>query len=111
MAYYEEIWLKECPKKFKPIFYKTYVDDYFVIFKNRDEAKKFHSYLNSKHENIKFSIAHENERSLPFLDILMEREECNFVYRISPFTGLGISFFSFSPKCFKTSTAIVTLIY
>ena len=78
MAHYEEIWIKECPKEFKSIFYKRYMDDCFVIFKNRDEAKNFHI-LSSKHENI--SNDYENEKSLPFLDIFIEKKFVTFVYR------------------------------
>ena len=113
MAYHEENWLRDCPLDFKPIFYKRYVDDCFVIFRTRDQAEKFHSFLNSKHPNINFSIEHENNSSLSFLDIFIQRENFKFktsVFRKSSFTGLGTSFFSFSPKNFKIS-AIKTLIY
>ena len=30
----EQIWLNECPERFKPIFYTRYIDDTFVLFKD-----------------------------------------------------------------------------
>ena len=32
LCYHESNWLKDCPKNFKPICYKRYVDDIFVLF-------------------------------------------------------------------------------
>ena len=55
MCYMEEQWLADCPLEFKPLFYKRYVDDSFLIFKPRDQIEKFLNYLNSKHPNIKFT--------------------------------------------------------
>ena len=34
LCYHESNWFKDCPKNFKPIFYKRYVDDIFVLFNN-----------------------------------------------------------------------------
>ena len=30
---YQMKWLNDCPKKFKPVFYKGYVDDIFFVQK------------------------------------------------------------------------------
>ena len=32
LAHYEQIWLNDCPDEFKPVYYKRYVDDIFVLF-------------------------------------------------------------------------------
>ena len=41
LCYYEKKWLKSCPKSYRPLYYKRYVDDIFVLFKNSDQAEKF----------------------------------------------------------------------
>ena len=32
LCHNETKWLNDCPDKFKPVFYKRYVDDIFVLF-------------------------------------------------------------------------------
>ena len=32
LAHYEQVWLDDCPVEFKPVYYKRYVDDIFVLF-------------------------------------------------------------------------------
>ena len=113
MCHHEKNWLMNCPTEFRPIVYKRYVDDCFAIFNNKQEADKFLEFLNKQHKNIKFTIECENNKKLPFLDILIERASNKFqtsVYRKSTFTGLGSSFFNFTPIIFKYS-AIKTLIF
>ena len=34
LCHHEKKWLNDCPNNFKPVFYKRYVDDIFVLFKN-----------------------------------------------------------------------------
>ena len=36
LCYYEKTWLNECPSQFKPVVYRRYVDDIFVLFKSKD---------------------------------------------------------------------------
>ena len=98
MCHHEKNWLMNCPTEFRPIVYKRYVDDCFAIFNNKQEADRFLEFLNKQHKNIKFTIECENNKKLPFLDILIERASNKFqtsVYRKSTFTGLGSSFFQF----------------
>ena len=88
-------------------------DDCFALFNNKQEAEKFLKFLNVQHQNINFTIEHENNQKLPFLDILIERASNKFntsIYSKPTFTGLGSSFFSYTPKVFKYS-AIKTLIF
>ena len=112
MSYYEKIWLSNCPQQFKPVFYRRYIDDTFLLFKDSSHVNLFLDYLNSMHRNIRFTFEIENNRVLNFLDITVTRGIDGFstsVYRKNTFTGLGSSFFSFCPFRFKT-TAIQTLI-
>ena len=46
----------DCLEKFKPVFYKRYVDDIFVLFKRPEHVKPFVDYMNSKHKNIKIFL-------------------------------------------------------
>ena len=66
MCYRKEQWLADWPLEFKPLFYKRYVDDSFLIFKSRDQIEKFLNYLNNKHPNIKFTSDIEENNALPF---------------------------------------------
>ena len=49
------IWLNDCPKDFTPVYYRRYVDDKFALFCSPDHLEKFTNYLNSKHDNTKFT--------------------------------------------------------
>ena len=51
LCHYEKNWLNECPSQFKPVVYKRYVDDIFVLFKSKEHLKRFANYMNSKYRN------------------------------------------------------------
>ena len=55
LAHYKQICLNDCSDEFKPIYYKRYVDDIFILFRSPQHVEKFNEYLNTKHANIKFS--------------------------------------------------------
>ena len=69
LCHYEKNWLNECPSQFKPVVYKRYVDDIFVLFKSKEHLKLFVNYMNSKHKNIKFTFETEDSNNFPFLDV------------------------------------------
>ena len=48
LCHHETKWLNDCPEKFKPVFYESYVDDIFVLFKRPEHVKPFVDYMNSK---------------------------------------------------------------
>ena len=50
----------------RPIFYKRYVDDIFIVFKSYCDVDAFYSYLNTRHENVKFACKKEKDNKLPF---------------------------------------------
>ena len=86
---------------FKPIYYKRYVDDIIAVFENETQARDFLEHLNSRHPNIKFTIECENDKKLPFLDVLLDRTEGHLitsVYRKATFTGVFTNFLSFTPR-------------
>ena len=104
MNYYEQIWLNECPIEFKPKFYRRYVDDIFVLVESQEHLEKFKEYLNSKHQNIKFTSEFEVDGKLPFLDMLIDRSSGiikTSVYRKPTFTGVYTHYHSFLPSVYK----------
>ena len=113
LSFHETQWLSQCPNQFKPLLYKRYVDDLLIIFKEPSHAPLFLQYLNTQHNNITFTIEHEQNNSLPFLDILITHNSTSFdtsVYRKRTNTLLGTNFFSFTHPQFIMSS-IHTLIY
>ena len=80
----EKLWLSECPINFKPLYYKRYVDDTFLVFRHENQIQQFLDYLNSKHPNIKFTCEIEENSQISFLDVLITRHAGVFstsVYR------------------------------
>ena len=71
---FESKWLRDCATDFKPVFYRRYTNDIFVLFSSPNHADKFREYLSFKHPNITFSIEKEKDGCLPFLDINIFRE-------------------------------------
>ena len=45
LSFYEIKWLEQCPKEFKSVFYRRYVDDIFVLFKSAEHLLKFRNDL------------------------------------------------------------------
>ena len=41
---HEKRWLDKCPEQFKPVFYRQYVDDIFVLFRKEEQLKLFLNY-------------------------------------------------------------------
>ena len=78
MCSFESKWLRNCPNDFKPVFYRRYIDDIFVLFSSPDHADKFREYLSSNYPNINFPIEKKEHCCLPFLDINIFRENDNF---------------------------------
>ena len=128
LSHHEKIWLENCPTDFKPLFYRRYVDDSFILFKSHEHIEPFLNYLNSQHPNINFTCEVESnkknakksnkksqtkkkvkqkkvkQKTLPFLDITISRSNDSFitsVYRKPTFTGLFTNFESFLPVIYK----------
>ena len=105
MCSFENKWLKDCPNSLRPVFYRRYVDDIFVLFSSLDEAEKFKKYLFFKHPNINFSLEKEIDGRLSCLDINIFCEEGKFVtnvYRKKTFSGVYTNFDNFIPGAYKT---------
>ena len=63
-----------------PSVYRRYVDDTFLVFNDRDDAELFLDFMN---KNIKFTVEIEENNCLPFLDVLITRnDEVNIIYQL-----------------------------
>ena len=104
LSLYASNWLESCPSEFKPLFFRRNVDDCFILFRSRYHIIPFLNYLNSKHSRIQLTHEPGNNKSLSFLDVLINRSGGSFstaVYRKPTFTGLLTSFDSFIPFTYK----------
>jgi len=113
LCFYEKKWLDQCPNEFKPVFYRRYVDDIFLLFKSQEHLIKFRDYFNKCHPNMKFSFEQEKNGKLSFLDVEVSREENKFVtsvYRKPTFSGVYTHFESFLPSTYKFGM-IYTLVF
>ena len=45
MGFMERRWLQECPIDFKPVLYRRYVDDTFLLFKSDSHIDLFLNYI------------------------------------------------------------------
>ena len=100
LCHFEEQWISDCPIGYKPISYRRYVDDAFLLFSSELHVIKFLNYMNSKHGNIKFTVEREENDSLSFLDIKLFRDNGKIqtsVYTKSTFSGVLTNFESFLP--------------
>ena len=106
MSHLEEKMLS-CYSGAKPLYYRRYVDDTFLIFNNSAEALAFFGYANSQHHSIEFTMDQEVNNSLAFLDVLVTRNPIGSlqtsVYRKTTFSGLYQKWTSCVPKSFKLS--------
>ena len=113
LSYHEKNWLNSCPQGFKPVFYRCYVDDIFVLFKSNDHLKYFQEFLNFCHINMSFSMGTEKQNKFSFLDVEVIREQGKFsttIYRKPTFSGVYSNFESFLPSASKFGM-VYTLVY
>ena len=97
LGFYEE---KLFNKIKQPLYYKRYVDDTFVMFKDQADSKEFYEALNALHASLKFTAEEEVEGKLSFLDVLVEHENNRLItsiYRKKTFTGEYMKWSSFAP--------------
>ena len=85
----------------RPLVYFRYVDDTFAVLNNEEDCNTFFIQVNSFHPSLRFIYEKKSNHSLPFLDVLVERHDPEFlisVYRKPIFTGQYLRWNSFSPQ-------------
>ena len=113
LCHYEKEWLDNCPIHFKPIIYKIYVDDIFVIFSSKEHLQLFVNYMKKQHKCLKFTSEAQNDNSFSFLDITITRHNQQFktsVYIKPTFSGVFTYYESYLDKTCKKSL-IGTLLF
>ena len=104
LGHHEPLWLNTY-KSPPTHLYRCYIDDTFCLFNNEHEALPFLQYLSSLHENIRFTMEKEFNRSSAFLDVCINNKDPSCfiisVYHKKTFTGLLTIFFSFASFCYK----------
>ena len=88
------------------------MDKTFLLFCSREDLEKV-PYLNKRQKNISFTSEMEQNGSLSFLDIKINRENNKFVtsvYRKSTFSGIFKNFESFILKYYNRNL-IYPLLY
>ena len=58
----------------RPLIWKRYLDDIFCILP-RDMVDSFFNHINCQNQHIKFTVELEENKSIPFLDLLITRKE------------------------------------
>ena len=104
LCHYETEWLENCPAEFKPVLYRRYLDDIFILSQSAENHHKFINYLNTCHENMTFCGDFEKNNQLPFLVILISRNGSNFettIYRKPTFSGVFTNFTSYIDTSYK----------
>jgi hypothetical protein len=98
VGYYEEQLFQSC---IRPSLYQRYVDDIFVLSSERRQIDELLRSLSNLHSSLVFTKDEEDDNTLPFLDVLVERKNNSFitsVYRKPTFDGQYIPWDSFCPK-------------
>jgi hypothetical protein len=91
MEHFEQQAISSAEKK--PARWFRYVDDTFLVWTHgKDELEEFLKRLNNIHPNIMFTMEVEQNKTLPFLDVLVSRRSDgslgHSVYRKSTHTDL-----------------------
>ena len=110
VGYYEALLFNRVNE---PLMYYRYVDNTFAVFNDENECNEFFSHLNSLHPSLYFTFEKECNRTLPFLDVLVEKNDHELVtsiYRKPTFTGQYLRWNSFCPMKRKTDL-ISTLVH
>ena len=98
--------MSDFPINYKPISYRSYVEDTFLLFSSELHVTKFVNLMKSKHRNIKFTVEQEENIALSFLNIKIFRDSGKFQtsnYRKPTFSDVLTNFESFSPTSYKYS--------
>ena len=113
LCFHEQIWLDNCPVEFKPVIYRRFVDDIFLLFRSEEHIEKFCLNLNCQHPKTKFTSEIEENNSICFLDIEINRGNNRFLTSVYPkptFSGIFTNFDSYIPLSYK-SGLISSLLY
>ena len=78
LSFCEVKWLEQCPKEFKPVCYRRYVD-IFILIESAEHLSKFRDYFNTCNPDMSFSFEQEKNGKFSFLDVEVSRGKVKFV--------------------------------
>ena len=113
LVYREKILSEHCPLEYRPLYYRRYVDDIFVLSNSAEHLNRFPSYLNSRYLIISFTKDNEKDNRISFLDVNIIREKNKFTTSVYPkptFSGMYTHFDSFLPSS-NTIGSLHALLY
>jgi hypothetical protein len=106
-----DLWMQKMEDKLnkfsknKPILWLRYVDDVYCLFDIPEKKMiEFHSRINKWHSNLHFTIEHESNNSLAFLDVLVTQDKGQLItslYRKPSHTGLYLLWDSCQNRRYK----------
>ena len=94
----------KCPIHFKPVTYKRYFDDIFVLFSSKEHLQLFVDYMNKQYKCLKFTSEAENIKSFSFLDIKLTRHNQQFKtsdHRKRTFSDVFMHYESYIDQTYK----------
>ena len=98
----------------RTLFYKRYVDDTFVLCRNKNDAEQILADLNNVHPNIKFTMEAEANDEISFLDLRLKRlpnvSIKKTIYHRETWSGQYLNFNSYCPIQYKRGL-VKTLAY
>ena len=101
VGYYEIPCINSCTSTSRPLMYKRYVDDCFAMFDDKRDAQEFLGKLNQLNPALEFTVEHEENQTLPFLDVNVHKERngafSTSIYRKPTFAGQYQHWNSFCP--------------
>ena len=112
LHHYEKECFDNCPSHFKPIVYRSYVDDIFVLFSSKEHLQPFVDYMNKQDRCIKFTSETEKNNTFSFLDINITRQNNQLktsVYRKPTFSGVFIHYENYIDQSYKKSLIFTLL--
>ena len=91
------MWFESSLTKFKPIYFRIFEDNCFVVFRETTHIKQFHTYINKPQQNWKFIVEMNRKKvTVSRLDIRQTRFFINhFVLQEANFYEFGTSLFQF----------------
>ena len=96
----------QCLQGFKPVFYRRYVENIFVLFKSNDQLKYFQEFLNC-HISMPYSMETERLNKFSFLVGEVIREQGKYtttIYRKTTFSVVYGNFESSLGSVYKFGT-------
>ncbi len=81
-----------------------YLDDTFVLMDKGGSPDELLRIMNKKHSNMQFTVEHEKNKKIPFLDALVHLSNLGFstsVYHKPTFTGVYLNWSSLTSRVYK----------